>query len=102
MRSWTWSSLARHGDEQQQHSATFNITEKALHEKQEQTGNGNSNTEMLCRQFTIVAGRKRSYRRIIDTGPPSYKVPNMCNCSPTNRALKSGKEPRRNFDTVPT
>ncbi|GFT91476.1 hypothetical protein TNCV_4286251 [Trichonephila clavipes] len=42
----------------------------------------------------------RSYRRINDTGFPSYRGPNMCNYSPTNRAPVPKKRPRRNFDTA--
>ncbi|GFV78916.1 integrase catalytic domain-containing protein [Trichonephila clavipes] len=34
-----------------------------------------------------------SYRRFSDTGPPSYRDPNMCNYSPTNRASISKKGP---------
>ncbi|GFV39356.1 hypothetical protein TNCV_1230581 [Trichonephila clavipes] len=40
--------------------------------------------------------------RINDTGPSSYRGPNMCNYSPTNRALISKKAPQRSFDTEPT
>ncbi|GFU00313.1 transposable element Tc3 transposase [Trichonephila clavipes] len=43
----------------------------------------------------------RSYHRISrinDTGPPSYKSPNMCNYSTTNNPLK---DLRRSFDTRP-
>ncbi|GFU46215.1 hypothetical protein TNCV_2155501 [Trichonephila clavipes] len=46
----------------------------------------------------------RSYRRIShinDTDPHSCRSPNMCNYNPTNRAPKSKKGPRRNFDTGP-
>ncbi|GFS69915.1 hypothetical protein TNCV_3102111 [Trichonephila clavipes] len=39
----------------------------------------------------LVQGR--SSRRINDTGPPSYRSPNMCNYSPTNRAPLSKKGP---------
>ncbi|GFX82623.1 hypothetical protein TNCV_1192981 [Trichonephila clavipes] len=48
--------------------------------------------------------QRHSYRRISrinDTGSPSYKGPNMCNFSPTNRVLISKKGSRRNFDTRP-
>ncbi|GFX82621.1 hypothetical protein TNCV_1192961 [Trichonephila clavipes] len=43
----------------------------------------------------------RSYRRINDTGPPSYRVPNICNYNLTKRAPISKKGHRRNFDTGP-
>ncbi|GFX55530.1 hypothetical protein TNCV_268181 [Trichonephila clavipes] len=43
--------------------------------------------------------QERSYRRIDDTGPPSYRGPNTCKYSPPTRAPISKKGHRRNFDT---
>ncbi|GFT01001.1 hypothetical protein TNCV_4054081 [Trichonephila clavipes] len=43
---------------------------------------------------------ERSYRRISpinDTGPPGYRGPNVCNCSPTNRAPIPKKRPRTSY-----
>ncbi|GFX38519.1 hypothetical protein TNCV_2344901 [Trichonephila clavipes] len=44
--------------------------------------------------YFVMLIHRRSYRRIRDTEPPSYKGPNMCNYSPTNRVsyLKLGPE----------
>ncbi|GFW57197.1 ATP-dependent RNA helicase DHX8 [Trichonephila clavipes] len=47
----------------------------------------------------------RSYHRINhinDMGFPSYRGPNMCNYSPTNRTLISKKGPQGIFDEGPT
>ncbi|GFY35007.1 hypothetical protein TNCV_5043831 [Trichonephila clavipes] len=44
--------------------------------------------------FAKDAGQQGcSYRRINDTGPTSYRGPNMCNYSPTHRAPISKKRP---------
>ncbi|GFY18282.1 hypothetical protein TNCV_2046881 [Trichonephila clavipes] len=43
--------------------------------------------------FFLDNEQGRSYHRIKDTGPPSYRSPNMCNYSPTNRAPISKKGP---------
>ncbi|GFV80392.1 hypothetical protein TNCV_2149261 [Trichonephila clavipes] len=54
----------------------------------------------LSRIFFIPT-QKRSYRcisRINDTGPSSYRDPNMFNYSPTNRTLIPKRGQRRIFD----
>ncbi|GFV25034.1 hypothetical protein TNCV_885001 [Trichonephila clavipes] len=56
---------------------------------------------MIGLVVNVVSAQWRSYRRINDTGPRSYMGLNMCNYSPTNRALMIEKapSPRRKFDT---
>ncbi|GFU15181.1 hypothetical protein TNCV_4558941 [Trichonephila clavipes] len=40
-----------------------------------------------------VLGQGSSYRRINDMGPPSYRGPNMCNYSTTNKVFFLKKRP---------
>ncbi|GFV79109.1 hypothetical protein TNCV_2612951 [Trichonephila clavipes] len=50
----------------------------------------------------MSSGQGRSYRRINDTGPPSFRGHHMCNYTTYNRALIFLKGPRRCFDTGPS
>ncbi|GFU51842.1 hypothetical protein TNCV_3733551 [Trichonephila clavipes] len=50
--------------------------------------------------LTLIQNQGRSYRRISrinDTGPPSYRGPNMCNCSRLIRLPCLKKDPERIF-----
>ncbi|GFX96170.1 hypothetical protein TNCV_2290591 [Trichonephila clavipes] len=65
--------------------------------------------ERICAPCPIgsemdIVHQGRSYcriSRINDTGPSSYRGPNICNYTITNRAFFSKKGPRRSFDTEP-
>ncbi|GFV14160.1 hypothetical protein TNCV_526341 [Trichonephila clavipes] len=55
----------------------------------------------VCRVVSVNLSpdQGRSYHRISDTGPPSYRDPSMRNYNLTNRAFISKVGPRRNYDT---
>ncbi|GFX47501.1 hypothetical protein TNCV_618601 [Trichonephila clavipes] len=47
----------------------------------------------------FIVNQGRNFLLVSDTEPPSYRGSDMCNYSPTNRALISKKVRRRSFDT---
>ncbi|GFX03059.1 hypothetical protein TNCV_4288421 [Trichonephila clavipes] len=60
------------------------------------------NPRHLFPRFKNTSPQGRSYHHINDMGLPSYRAPNTCNCSPTNKDSMSKEGPRRNLDIRPT